>query len=155
MLYVIVIKLLKILMLIFARQTRVASAVVFSLALVYTLSFPCLQLSLSPFSISLCTSLPSLPSLPSPLHRLIQEGAKINQSLTTLGKVIHSLAEQASSAAKKKKKGEKSFVPYRDSVLTWLLRENLGQLEKIFLHTHYRSTSLVVGVVPSRSTNLV
>uniref|UniRef100_UPI00358F0366 kinesin-like protein KIF1A isoform X2 n=1 Tax=Myxine glutinosa TaxID=7769 RepID=UPI00358F0366 len=50
----------------------------------------------------------------------LKEGANINKSLTTLGKVISSLAEMG----KKKKKGE--FVPYRDSVLTWLLRENLG-----------------------------
>ena len=30
------------------------------------------------------------------------------------------------SDPKKKKKGGEQFVPYRDSVLTWLLRENLG-----------------------------
>jgi len=53
----------------------------------------------------------------------LKEGANINKSLTTLGKVISSLAEQTKS--KKKKKGG-DFVPYRDSVLTWLLRENLG-----------------------------
>ncbi|CAB3378473.1 Hypothetical predicted protein [Cloeon dipterum] len=51
----------------------------------------------------------------------LKEGANINKSLTTLGKVISALAEMAT---KKKKKAD--FIPYRDSVLTWLLRENLG-----------------------------
>ncbi|XP_008943031.1 PREDICTED: kinesin-like protein KIF1B isoform X2 [Merops nubicus] len=50
----------------------------------------------------------------------LKEGANINKSLTTLGKVISALAE----VTKKKKKTD--FIPYRDSVLTWLLRENLG-----------------------------
>ncbi|XP_073513375.1 kinesin-like protein KIF1B isoform X20 [Phyllobates terribilis] len=50
----------------------------------------------------------------------LKEGANINKSLTTLGKVISALAE----VSKKKKKSD--FIPYRDSVLTWLLRENLG-----------------------------
>ncbi|EMP41533.1 Kinesin-like protein KIF1B, partial [Chelonia mydas] len=50
----------------------------------------------------------------------LKEGANINKSLTTLGKVISALAE----VSKKKKKTD--FIPYRDSVLTWLLRENLG-----------------------------
>ncbi|XP_034243949.1 kinesin-like protein unc-104 isoform X8 [Thrips palmi] len=52
----------------------------------------------------------------------LKEGANINKSLTTLGKVISALAEV--SVTKKKKKAD--FIPYRDSVLTWLLRENLG-----------------------------
>ncbi|CAM0512184.1 unnamed protein product [Fasciola hepatica] len=51
----------------------------------------------------------------------LKEGANINKSLTTLGKVIAALADMSS---KKKKKAD--FIPYRDSVLTWLLRENLG-----------------------------
>ncbi|XP_061151551.1 kinesin-like protein KIF1A [Syngnathus typhle] len=57
----------------------------------------------------------------------LKEGANINKSLTTLGKVISALAEQDSAPNKnKKKKKVESFIPYRDSVLTWLLRENLG-----------------------------
>uniref|UniRef100_A0A8B9KG40 plus-end-directed kinesin ATPase n=1 Tax=Astyanax mexicanus TaxID=7994 RepID=A0A8B9KG40_ASTMX len=57
----------------------------------------------------------------------LKEGANINKSLTTLGKVISALAEVDSGANKnKKKKKVESFIPYRDSVLTWLLRENLG-----------------------------
>lgn len=38
------------------------------------------------------------------------------RSLTTLGLVISSLADQAAG------KGKNKFVPYRDSVLTWLLK---------------------------------
>ncbi|MCI4386197.1 hypothetical protein PGIGA_G00059460 [Pangasianodon gigas] len=57
----------------------------------------------------------------------LKEGANINKSLTTLGKVISALAEMDSLPNKnKKKKKVESFIPYRDSVLTWLLRENLG-----------------------------
>uniref|UniRef100_A0A672K859 Kinesin-like protein KIF14 n=1 Tax=Sinocyclocheilus grahami TaxID=75366 RepID=A0A672K859_SINGR len=47
------------------------------------------------------------------------EGASINKSLLTLGKVISSLSEQAQSR-------KKVFTPYRESVLTWLLKESLG-----------------------------
>ncbi|XP_052455406.1 kinesin-like protein KIF1A isoform X12 [Carassius gibelio] len=57
----------------------------------------------------------------------LKEGANINKSLTTLGKVISALAEVDSGSNKnKKKKKVENFIPYRDSVLTWLLRENLG-----------------------------
>eukprot|EP01102_Stenamoeba_stenopodia_P004878 TRINITY_DN1532_c0_g2_i1.p1 TRINITY_DN1532_c0_g2~~TRINITY_DN1532_c0_g2_i1.p1 ORF type:complete len:1861 (+),score=489.46 TRINITY_DN1532_c0_g2_i1:320-5902(+) len=49
----------------------------------------------------------------------LKEGANINKSLSTLGKVISALAEASG--------GKKNvFVPYRDSVLTWLLKESLG-----------------------------
>ncbi|XP_037532975.1 kinesin-like protein KIF1C isoform X1 [Nematolebias whitei] len=51
----------------------------------------------------------------------LKEGANINKSLTTLGKVISALAEMQSN-----KKRRSDFIPYRDSVLTWLLKENLG-----------------------------
>ncbi|KAG9096061.1 kinesin-like protein Klp8 [Ceratobasidium sp. 370] len=56
----------------------------------------------------------------------LKEGANINKSLTTLGKVISSLALASAepTGGKKGKAGE--FVPYRDSVLTWLLKDSLG-----------------------------
>ncbi len=63
----------------------------------------------------------------------LKEGANINRSLTTLGKVIAALAiassaEPAKPGAKKSKAAAAldSFVPYRDSVLTWLLKDSLG-----------------------------
>lgn len=53
----------------------------------------------------------------------LKEGAEINRSLSTLGRVIAALADL--STGSKKKKGT-SQVPYRDSVLTWLLKDSLG-----------------------------
>ncbi|XP_029155679.1 kinesin-like protein KIF13A isoform X3 [Nylanderia fulva] len=53
----------------------------------------------------------------------LKEGSNINKSLTTLGLVISKLADQNSINNNKKKD---NFVPYRDSVLTWLLKDNLG-----------------------------
>ncbi|XP_034951830.1 kinesin-like protein KIF13B isoform X3 [Chelonus insularis] len=52
----------------------------------------------------------------------LKEGSNINKSLTTLGLVISKLADQNSAGGKNRDK----FVPYRDSVLTWLLKDNLG-----------------------------
>ncbi|OXU31697.1 hypothetical protein TSAR_007200 [Trichomalopsis sarcophagae] len=51
----------------------------------------------------------------------LKEGSNINKSLTTLGLVISKLADQNSNG-----KNRDKFVPYRDSVLTWLLKDNLG-----------------------------
>ena len=51
----------------------------------------------------------------------LKEGANINKSLTTLGKVISSLAlaSQADTKGKGAKKGKgDEFIPYRDSVGT-------------------------------------
>ncbi|KAG5890145.1 hypothetical protein JTB14_010163 [Gonioctena quinquepunctata] len=52
-----------------------------------------------------------------------KEGANINKSLVALGNVISALAEQTSKQAKGIRR---RFVPYRDSVLTWLLKDILG-----------------------------
>lgn len=49
----------------------------------------------------------------------LREGASINKSLLTLGKVISALSEQAQTR-------KRVFIPYRESVLTWLLKESLG-----------------------------
>lgn len=51
----------------------------------------------------------------------LKEGAEINRSLSTLGRVISTLAEISMG-----KKKTISMVPYRDSVLTWLLKDSLG-----------------------------
>ncbi|KAG9321581.1 hypothetical protein KVV02_001267 [Mortierella alpina] len=60
----------------------------------------------------------------------LKEGANINKSLTTLGKVISALADASSAPNMPLKKGTKKpadvFIPYRDSVLTWLLKDCLG-----------------------------
>ncbi|TVY17462.1 Kinesin-like protein [Lachnellula arida] len=55
----------------------------------------------------------------------LKEGAEINRSLSTLGRVIAALADLSDPKAKKKMKGANQ-VPYRDSVLTWLLKDSLG-----------------------------
>uniref|UniRef100_A0A4W5ME07 Kinesin-like protein KIF14 n=1 Tax=Hucho hucho TaxID=62062 RepID=A0A4W5ME07_9TELE len=49
----------------------------------------------------------------------LMEGASINKSLLSLGKVISALSEQAQTR-------RKVFTPYREAVLTWLLKESLG-----------------------------
>ncbi|KAK3851338.1 hypothetical protein Pcinc_042000 [Petrolisthes cinctipes] len=48
----------------------------------------------------------------------LKEGVCINKSLFTLGKVITALAES--------EEDRRSFIPYRESVLTYLLKESLG-----------------------------
>lgn len=75
----------------------------------------------------------------------LKEGANINRSLTTLGKVIKALAlasshGQTSNNAKTKRKKMDDFVPYRDSVLTWLLKESLGGNSK---------TCMIAAISPS------
>lgn len=61
----------------------------------------------------------------------LKEGANINKSLTTLGKVISTLALASQADGKKGKKKGEEFVPYRDSVsvsLSTLATGSLGSL---------------------------
>ena len=53
--------------------------------------------------------------------KVLEEAKKINMSLTTLGRVIKALGDNG------------SYVPFRDSKLTQLLRESLGGNSKTTL----------------------
>jgi hypothetical protein len=53
----------------------------------------------------------------------LREGSNINKSLTTLGRVIAALADPKKTRGGRK---GKELVPYRDSILTWLLKDSLG-----------------------------
>ncbi len=55
----------------------------------------------------------------------LREGSNINKSLTTLGRVIAALADPKASINGAVRKN-KDVVPYRDSILTWLLKDSLG-----------------------------
>ncbi|KAG7512172.1 kinesin KIF16B [Solea senegalensis] len=54
----------------------------------------------------------------------LKEGANINKSLVTLSSVISALADLNIGGQSTKMK--QVFIPYRDSVLTWLLKDSLG-----------------------------
>ncbi|CDQ56218.1 unnamed protein product [Oncorhynchus mykiss] len=61
----------------------------------------------------------------------LKEGANINKSLVTLGIVISALGDRGGSHKGKRKK--QLFIPYRDSVLTWLLKDSLGGNSKTIM----------------------
>ncbi|CAK6442312.1 unnamed protein product [Pipistrellus nathusii] len=67
--------------------------------------------------------------------QLLREGVSINKSLLTLGKVISALAEHGGR--------RRAFIPYRESVLTWLLKESLGGNSK---------TAMIATVSPAGSS---
>lgn len=70
----------------------------------------------------------------------LREGSNINKSLTTLGRVIAALADSKQQAAVRAGKSRKDVVPYRDSVLTWLLKDSLGGNSK---------TAMIACIAPS------
>ena len=55
----------------------------------------------------------------------LREGSNINKSLTTLGRVIAALADPKQQRSGSRNGGSQ-IVPYRDSILTWLLKDSLG-----------------------------
>lgn len=66
----------------------------------------------------------------------LREGSNINKSLATLGRVIAALAGPKQLRSGKRK----DIVPYRDSILTWLLKDSLGGNSK---------TAMIACVAPS------
>ncbi|KAI0849077.1 P-loop containing nucleoside triphosphate hydrolase protein [Daldinia vernicosa] len=67
----------------------------------------------------------------------LREGSNINKSLTTLGRVIAALADPK---AQRPGKRHRDVVPYRDSILTWLLKDSLGGNSK---------TAMIACIAPS------
>ncbi|RUS86536.1 hypothetical protein EGW08_005675 [Elysia chlorotica] len=65
----------------------------------------------------------------------IKEGANINRSLVTLGNVIKALGEieARSPGSSPARRMRHLHIPYRDSVLTWLLKDSLGGNSKTLM----------------------
>uniref|UniRef100_A0A667XXC1 Kinesin-like protein KIF16B n=1 Tax=Myripristis murdjan TaxID=586833 RepID=A0A667XXC1_9TELE len=63
----------------------------------------------------------------------LKEGGNINKSLVTLGNVISALADLTQDGVNTNLKKKSVFVPYRDSVLTWLLKDSLGGNSKTIM----------------------
>ncbi|XP_047659229.1 kinesin-like protein KIF16B isoform X2 [Tachysurus fulvidraco] len=63
----------------------------------------------------------------------LKEGGNINKSLVTLGNVISALADMSQDGGSCHLKKKQVFVPYRDSVLTWLLKDSLGGNSKTIM----------------------
>jgi len=71
----------------------------------------------------------------------LREGSNINKSLTTLGRVIAALADPRHGRVHNGGKARsKDVVPYRDSILTWLLKDSLGGNSK---------TAMIACIAPS------
>lgn len=68
----------------------------------------------------------------------LREGSNINKSLTTLGRVIAALADPKQGRSGKRK--SRDVAPYRDSILTWLLKDSLGGNSK---------TAMIACIAPS------
>ncbi|KIW12020.1 hypothetical protein PV08_09294 [Exophiala spinifera] len=70
----------------------------------------------------------------------LREGGNINKSLTTLGRVIAALADPKHARMHNNKRTNRDVVPYRDSILTWLLKDSLGGNSK---------TAMIACIAPS------
>ncbi|KAF3429260.1 hypothetical protein E2986_11915, partial [Frieseomelitta varia] len=69
---------------------------------------------------------------------VLQEGANINKSLVALGNVISALAERGTAGSGPGRR----FIPYRDSSLTWLLKDALGG----------NATTIMLATIPGAQT---
>ena len=69
----------------------------------------------------------------------LKEASKINQSLSTLGSVIHGLSVSAGGG------GNSKHIRYRDSALTFLLRDSLGGNSKTVLIANISPSSDAMG----------
>ena len=67
----------------------------------------------------------------------LREGAMINKSLSALGNVINSLVEVS--------EGKSRHVPYRDSKLTFMLRDSLGGNSKTVIIANISPSNLNMG----------
>jgi Kinesin motor domain len=70
----------------------------------------------------------------------LREGGNINKSLTTLGRVIAALADPRHARMHNGNRKFRDIVPYRDSILTWLLKDSLGGNSK---------TAMIACIAPS------
>lgn len=70
----------------------------------------------------------------------LREGGNINKSLTTLGRVIAALADPKHARLHNPNRKNRDIVPYRDSILTWLLKDSLGGNSK---------TAMIACIAPS------
>lgn len=70
----------------------------------------------------------------------LREGSNINKSLTTLGRVIAALADPRHGRPHNSARKNRDVVPYRDSILTWLLKDSLGGNSK---------TAMIACIAPS------
>lgn len=69
----------------------------------------------------------------------LREGGNINKSLTTLGRVIAALADPKAARQGGRNRRD-AVVPFRDSILTWLLKDSLGGNSK---------TAMIACIAPS------
>ncbi|KAH3846088.1 hypothetical protein DPMN_088382 [Dreissena polymorpha] len=121
-------------------------------------------------------------------RKRLTEGANINKSLVTLGYVIKALAERSllswneddtssgssivSCGTQGSQSGQGSqgssqikqrlpYIPYRDSVLTWLLKDSLGGNSKTFMiatispSSRYYSESISTLRYAQRAKNII
>ncbi|XP_052768247.1 kinesin-like protein KIF16B [Mya arenaria] len=126
------------------------------------------------------------PSSKPDFRKRLTEGANINKSLVTLGYVIKTLAErsllswetddmgslqsfsgsgggesQASSTPSGPNKQRMPYIPYRDSVLTWLLKDSLGGNAKTIMiatitpASQYYSESISTLRYAQRAKNII